>query len=172
MMTPFKGLRCTGRHERGKPTQLRQLQVWSWLFAARVVQGVVELKKRLRHQQGRIAYTAYKGSFPCIGCDSELPQSRSEHNRVGGECRFHDTMPDKIEMEWTCPGYTRKNPDGKIRPRPRGHADHTNDPTNCRMPHTTERRFAKRVRGAGMQHPREGREPASEDQMATRLLTT
>jgi hypothetical protein len=31
------------------------------------------------------------------------------------------------------------------------------------MPHTTERRFARRVRGAGTQHPREGREPASED---------
>ena len=51
--------------------------------------------------------------------------------------------------------------DGEIRPRPRGHTDHANDPANCRMPFTTERR--RRTRGAGTQHPREGRELASED---------
>ena len=131
--------------------------------AGRLIQGVIELKKRLRHQLGRSAYTAYKGNFPCLGCDSDLPQSRAEHNRVDGECKFHDTPGDKIEPDYTCPGCTRTNPDGKIRPRPRGHPDHTMDPTNCRMPATKERRFAKRARGAGTQHPREGREAASED---------
>ena len=165
LINQFVGLKCTGLHEHddmwGKPQQLRQLQVWSWSFCARLIQGVIDLKKRLRHQLGRRAYTAYKGTFPCIGCDSNLPCGRTEHNRVNGECKFHNTPADKIEPEYTCPGCTRKNPDGKIRPRPRGHSDHTMDPTNCRMPATTERRFSNRARASA--HPREGRVPASED---------
>ena len=135
----------------------------SWPFAERVVQGIVNLKKRVRQNVGRLAYANYKGVFPCLGCDSGLPMGRAEHNRVAGECKFHDIDPDLIERKWTCPGCTRVNADGKIRPRPRGHKDHTNDPTNCRMPWTEEQKFSRRVRGPGIQHPREGRQRAAED---------
>ena len=113
LMKQFEGLICTRKHEHdnmwGKFTQLGQLQLRSWLCAARVVQGIVELKKRIRHQQGRIAYTAYKGSFPCIGCDSDLPPSRTEHNRVDGEYKFHD-LPHKIETKLKLNGHVQDAP--------------------------------------------------------------
>ena len=127
------------------------------------MQGVIDLKRRCRREMGRRAYTAYKGIFPCIGCDSKLPRSRQEHNRVEGECKYHDLSPEEVELKWTCPGCTRVNEDGRVRPRARGHPDHTNDPATCRMPHTPERRFAPRNRGPGHTHPREGRQPAAED---------
>ena len=146
----------------GKGPQLRDMQVWNWPFVNRLVQGIVNLKAKVRRSAGRTAYSVDKGNYPCIGCDSGLPKGRSEHNRIEDECKHFDADPSEIEEPLTCPGCTRKNADGKIRPRPRGHPDHTND-AGCRMPTTLERRFAPRTRGAGTSHPREGREAASED---------
>ena len=141
----------------GKPSELRKLQVWLWPFAARIVQGITELKARHSKAAKLLGLMVY----PCIGCESDLPLQRTEHNLKEGECKFHGHPRAASEMKWTCPGCTRVNPDGKIRPRPRGHHEHTNDPATCRMRWIQERRWAPRIREEA--HPREARTPAQED---------
>ena len=95
IMYQFKGLQSP---------QLREIQVWNWPFVNRLVQGIVNLKARVRRSAGRTAYNVDKGNYPCIGCDSGLPKGRSEHNRVEGECKHFDADPSEIEEPLTCPG--------------------------------------------------------------------
>ena len=131
----FQGLKCNGRHTND--------QVWDWQFAERVVQGTVLLIKRIQRER-KDAQSAYPVVMihVCTGCKSSLPGTRQEHNRDPAECKYHHIPVEQRQSAWTCPGCTRVNPDGYIRPRPRGHKDHTNDPQTCRIPWMQEKTWA------------------------------
>ena len=160
----FAELRCNGKHQHDQTWgagTLSQLQVWPWMFAERLIEGIVRLKKRIRKASaypetgsGPQGPDQPKAEFQwnkCPGCKGRMARTRREHTRILGECRYDDVIP---EMEWTCPGCSR-NP-----ARLRGHQDHTEVPGDCRWAITGTRLVTGRARGS---HPREAPVRASQD---------
>ena len=142
---------------------LQKLQLWSWNFAERVVEGIVRLKGRLRRVHAQAfptvgtgpddAPAARRPRTGCPGCDNNMAKNRREHNRIEGQCRFPADTP---EPEWSCPGCKHG--------RPRAHHTHTDVPGECRWAVIPLRRSSTRTRR--QQHPRETRQPATADPTA------
>mgnify|MGYP003340745794 CR=1 FL=1 len=167
LLAPFANLRCRGDHQHDQcwgSGQLHKLQVWTWNFAERVVQGILKLKaSRSRTVQSAFPNMATGPQDPdqeseptwhgCPGCRGRMARGRREHTREIGVCRYPHDAP---EPEWECPG-CRRNP-----PRPRGHEAHNDLPGQCRWASTAHRASASRHR---QQHPREARR----DRKSTRL---
>ena len=131
------------------------------------------LKSRLQQSVKNIRNTAANitRAFPvvegrCEGCFRKQSRRSRLHNRTEGQCKDWQVPESEWEPVWTCPGCTREV-NGVLRPRPRGHPDHTNDPTACRMPSTRIRTetLGRGGIGAGT-HPREARVPAEADRHA------
>ena len=168
LVSPFDNLRCDGRHQHGEnwgnTSKLKNLQVWTWPFAQRVVEGIVRLKAKLRKQCASTyptigtgpdditPPTAPKWWDECEGCRGNMARTRREHTRTPGKCRYPNVEPEPI---WTCPGCAR------VPQRARGHDDHTGVEGECRWASASTRNKGRHARSGP--HPREARLPAETD---------
>ena len=99
---------------------------------------------RLRHQRPKPWW------WKCIGCRGHHGQTRREHSRIRGECKYPDV---EVEAQWQCPACAR------VPPRERGNAEHTEQ--------WGERRWATAPTRTGRErtgrHPREARIRRADD---------
>ena len=89
ILNQFVGLRCPGRHEHVHITgnNSEDAQIWPWKSAERFVQGIVDLRRRLRRQAARVS--KYGGqprddafpaipAFPTVGADASEGEIRRD----------------------------------------------------------------------------------------------
>ena len=72
ILAQFENLRCPGRHQHVHITgnNSEDAQIWPWRLAERLVQGIVDLRRRLRRTGGSHATTSAPDStsaFPAVG---------------------------------------------------------------------------------------------------------
>ena len=157
LLRPFRNLRCNGRHIHANTEggASAALQVWSWDFAGRVVDGIRLLKIKIGRTRTGEAYPAVEADpeappVSCPGCRVNCRKTDPRHNRDPAVCRH----PLVQSIEWDCVGCSA----GK----PRQHTSHDYMPGVCQWAAAQERRGHTRTRA----HPRPPRRRASADPTA------
>ena len=179
LLRPFNDLRCDGTHVHSKTWNAQGgiggLQVWTWSFSQKVVQGIINLRRKEKMQslypdigvgEALDAEPASSSRTPaqddgsaqwwhlCRGCKGHYARNSRYHSRIEGECKFPGVEPERV---WTCPGCSRKPKE-----RPRGHADHNDIDGECRWATAASRMET----GRKGRHPREARLRGSDDPSA------
>ena len=112
LLKHFQDRKCNGRHEHGLLIGGRAAaaQVWTWDFANRVVQGIIDLKKHLAKVDYLYPTVGTGPSDPdlpdqapkkwsCYGCRNRLSMYDPRHTRVQGECM----RTGITTIEYRCP---------------------------------------------------------------------
>ena len=148
LVAPFEDLKCNGRHEHANTEARlsRPLQKYTWDMAARIVQGIVNLKSAItKAYPSTSTNTVDEAPEPpwkqCEGCRKGNSQYLKNHSRVRGICKYPDVEP----IDYSCPGCQAGKP-----PKAGGPEGHNNIPGECHWGGVYKREYAPR-RG---KHPR------------------
>ena len=186
LLKPFEGLKCDGEHGHtqtwGAPGGIGSLQIWTWNFAERVVQGIVNLKSKIRRTR-KAAAALQEELYPEMASGSADPHadppaaasavapaadqwragidfSNPWHKCIGCRGRMARTRREHSRIRGEC-----KFPDvepetewscpgcTRTPPRPRGHESHTDVVGECRWAVAPTRTEL----GRQGRHPREAR---------------
>ena len=110
LLEPFRNSRCHGRHVHGHLIGGRAAaaQVWPWKMAEKIVQGVINLKRYLRHNAYPTIGTGpqdpdEEGKDPklmkCVACQHRRRIGDTRHTRIQGECLRWQDQPIAYNIE-------------------------------------------------------------------------
>ena len=159
LVKPFAHNRCKGHHQHlsgdGHPSELAKAQVWTWVEANKIIQGIINLRRKMRagltsafavrraedvkpHDPNfgdRKDTSVTRDAAKCPACIAGNGKRHWNHTRVIGECQYPGTPPF-IPRCKTCWG-----PRGMIQ----NDTNHDRD-DGCWWGAKTERSYAPRQR--------------------------
>ena len=117
LVKPFANCKCRGNHQHlsgdGHPNELSQAQVWTWVEARKIIQGIINIRRRMRAGlyfmypvRSKEEVKPHDPSFgdrkdtsitrdmsPCTACKAGHGKEHWAHSRIKGECQYPGTPP-------------------------------------------------------------------------------